>query len=543
MSVGRIGSTEKQAREHAAGLASSSSGGGFAMSRRTMLMGTAALIGMRGAAFAQPVDGGDLVIGQASSPDFLDAMVSTAQSSRNINLQIYEMLVSRDEHINPKPDIADSWTESDDGLTYTFKLRPDVRFHNGKAMTADDVKASIERYARIGTDRVSLQKMTSAEATDPSTVTVKLSERLPSFIEQISSPRAPLVVIPAEDKDKGKGETSKIGTGPYQFVEWVQDSHVTLKRFADYVPNPKFDGTDGLTGKKVAHFDTVTFRVIPEAGARVSALETGEIHISEDIPHQAAVRLANSDVVRVAKLLPWSMLGSVVNCAKSPTDNLDVRRAIQIGINAEEIMAIATDGVYRLDYGLNYPESQYWAGDVGRDLYNQANVDKARELLKKSGYGGEELVILANSQSDENKQSAVVLNQQLADIGFKVRIDAPDFPTGQARRKDPKAWNIFMNGWGLAPWLGPYGIVSFWTGGDAWQNHPDQQLEDLATKLSTSPKLEDRVKAAADFQSRLYDQVYWLRYGDDGIEQAVRSDVQGFTPFRIPRAWNIWRSA
>lgn len=490
---------------------------------------------------AAPARGGSLVIGLEASPDFLDAMVTAGDASREINLHIYEMLISRDERRNPVADLATSYTESEDGLTYVFKLRENVKFHNGKTMTSEDVKGSFERYARVGLDKVALEKASKIEATDPLTLTVQLSERVPSFIEQISSPRAPLVIIPSEQSNRERGKTDVIGTGPYQLVEWKPDSHVTLKRFEGYVPNPAYAGTDGLAGKKVAYFDTVTFSVIPETGARVAALERGEISICEDIPNESAKRLSKSDTVEIVTIFPWSMLGAVLNGVNPPTDNIDVRRAIQIGINAEEIIAIATDGVYRLDYGWNYPESPYWAGDIGKDLYNQANVEKAKALLQSAGYKGEELVILTTSAFKVLNSEAVVLAEQLKKIGFNVRLAVFDAPTWVATGEDdPKAWNVFLDFYGLAPWIGPYGLPNNFTGPNNMQKVRDQTLEMAFQQLRSSPTMEGRKRAAAAFQQRLYDQAYTLRFGDAGTLQGVRRDVKGFKPFKIIRAWNVW---
>src|SRR5688572_22874151 len=181
--------------------------------------------------------GGDLIFLQQSTIRTLDAITSTEQGVRNVTMQIYEMLVTRDEGSNPIPDLAAKIDESPDGLTYTFALRQGVKFHNGKEMTSEDAKASLDRYGRIGFDRADFPKIKSVTAPDKYTLTVTLSERVPSFIEQISSPRAPFVIIPAEEAGKEGDKINVIGTGPFQLVEFVPDSHVKLKRFEDYKPN------------------------------------------------------------------------------------------------------------------------------------------------------------------------------------------------------------------------------------------------------------------------------------------------------------------
>ena len=180
--------------------------------------------------------GGDAIMAQQAQPPTLDAMTTSAQASRNINLHIYETLFARSENATPIPDLVESFTLSDDGLTYVFSLRQGVLFHNGKEMQAEDVKASLERYAKVGASAKIMEPVAGIEATGPHEVTVTMSDVVPDFIGQLSSPRAPAVVIPAEEAAKEAGKIEIIGTGPYEFVEYVPDSHVKLKRFESYSP-------------------------------------------------------------------------------------------------------------------------------------------------------------------------------------------------------------------------------------------------------------------------------------------------------------------
>ena len=150
-------------------------------------------------AIAQGKKGGDVIIAQQAQPPTLDAMTTTAQASRNISLHMFESLYTRDEGANPKPDLAEGVDISADGLTYTFKLRSGVKFHNGKVMTSADAKASMERYARIGGSADVLKPVAAYETPNASTLVLKLSAVFPGLIEAISSPRAPFVVIPEEE--------------------------------------------------------------------------------------------------------------------------------------------------------------------------------------------------------------------------------------------------------------------------------------------------------------------------------------------------------
>jgi peptide/nickel transport system substrate-binding protein len=502
-------------------------------------LAAAAALGLAAAPALAQKRGGELVVLQQSTPPTLDVMTSTNQAVRNVTMQVFEMLISRDEGANPIPDLATDYSESADGLVYRFNLRRGVKFHSGKEMDSADVKATFERYAKVGIDRQDFEVIAGIEAPEKYAVAVTLKRRVPSFVEQISSPRAPMGVIPADQGNRELGKLDIVGTGPYQLVEYVPDSHVKLKRFEGYVANPAYRGIDGFAGHKIAYVDSVVFRVVPEANARLAQLETRAAHISEHIPNQAAKRLKDSKDIAVVKLMPWSMAFLILNAGHGATAHVGVRRAIQIAIDAEEVMTIATDDTYRLNHGFNYPESQYWNGDIGKDRYNRGDKARAKALLQEAGYKGEEIVILATSQIQTVRDQAVLVGEQLKAAGLNVRIDVSDTPAYIAKAAQKEGWNIYTGEFGLAPSIGPYGLPNFWTGPKNWQKQDDPVLEAAFVDLKSKPTLKERQEAANRFYARLYDQVFAVKLGDNGLLQAARREVVGFKPYRIPRAWGV----
>ena len=393
-----------------------------------------------GGAGAQ-VQGGDIIVAQGSNPPSLDAMVTSSQASRNINMNMYETIYGFSDDVKPIPILAETVEISDDGLTYRFPLRRGVKFHNGKEMTAVDVKASLERYRRVGATGNMLDSVASIEITGDYEVTLKMSQVAPTFLEAFSSPRAPAVIIPAEEADAEPGKTKFTGTGPYKFVEFVPDSFVKLERFADYTADTRYAGIDGFGGKKTAYFDTVTYRIMPEGGARIAALEAGEVHVLEQIPVPAARRLASDPNIETYENMPWAFLTFIMNMNVPPTDNVKFREAVQVALNMEEISAIATEGLYNLDHGWQYPGSTYDAGDIGLEYYNQADIPRAKALLEEAGYNGEEFSILTDSNIPEHNKSAVVIAENLKAAGINVVINQVDWPTALQIRLQPEGWN------------------------------------------------------------------------------------------------------
>jgi len=153
------------------------------------------------------------------------------------------------------------------------------------------VVASFDRYRKLGIERGNLDNVDKWEAPDKYTFIIRMKKAQPTFIEDLSSFSVPIVIIPSEQKDAAPLRLEAIGTGPFQLVEYVADSHVKYKRYEGYKPNTQFDDRTGFGGYKVACVDTVTYRIVTESGARVAGLETGELHAVEDVPTKAQADL------------------------------------------------------------------------------------------------------------------------------------------------------------------------------------------------------------------------------------------------------------
>jgi peptide/nickel transport system substrate-binding protein len=484
--------------------------------------------------------GGTAVIAQEAGPATLDMHFSTNIATRNVVMQVFEQLITRDENNAPLLELAESLTESPDGLTYSFKLRKGVKFHNGKAMTSADVLASFERFARIGLQKTILGPVASMTTPDADTFVITLKSKAPAFLEELSQFANPIVIMPAELKDAPGGKVDIIGTGPYQYVEWVADSHVKLKRFDGYVPDTRHKGTTGFGGHKVAWLDELDFRYVKEPVARVAGIETGQFHLTEDVPTKAAKRLKDNKNVVLHPIQRWWIHGAWVNHANPPFDKVEVRRAMQIGLDMDEIMDVATDGAFDLQPGFQYPGTPYFT-EAGKQYYNVNDKKKAAELLKASGYKGEEIVVMTLPAYQSMYDAAVVLVQQMQQIGFKVRMDPVDLPSvGARQRKADGGWHLSFTGLGTGPSVGPFGAMVLMVGPNSLNHAGDPVFDQLYAELQSGPTLEARRATFAKMQERLYEQVKMLKLGDLTKVMAARSTVKGFIPYRIPRMWNVW---
>lgn len=484
--------------------------------------------------------GGDVIIGMTAAPPTLDAQATTAQAARNVSMHIYELLFTRDEGANPKPELAEGVDIAADGMTYTFKLRSGVKFHNGKTMTSADAKASMERYAKVGGSGDALKPVAAYETPDSNTLVLKMGSIFPGLIEAISSPRAPFAIMPSEECGKPVGAPAIIGTGPFAFAEYKPDNYVKMTRFDGYVPNTNYEKRDGFTGRKTPYFDSVTIRIMTEGGARTAALQTGELHVLETLDVPAAKRLKDDKNVHTYTMMPWAFLTLMMNTNWGLTANVEMRRAIQAALDLEEVAAIASDGLYRLDPAWQYPGTNYFPGVAGLDAYTKQDQAKAKAKLAAAGYKGEELQVICDSSIKVHLDAGTVAAEQLRAAGFKVKLTVTDWPTVNASRVKPEGWNIWPLSMGIEPYEGPYNVIGFFGGKAPVQISHDPVIDECITNLASKLKLEDRRAAVAAFQARMYDQAIAVKVGDTGLVQATRSNVLGYAPYRIPRMWDCW---
>jgi peptide/nickel transport system substrate-binding protein len=510
----------------------------------TIAAGVLGATGVLAEPFECPQTGGELIVGLQAGVPSLDQQTNTSSATRNVAMNVYETLVIRDENMNPVPDLAESIEVSDDGLNYTFTLRQGVTFHNGKPMTSADVAASYQRYKDIGFNRSVLDIVESWETPDDATFVITLSAPQPTFIENLSSYTVPIVIMPEEETGKPANQVDIIGTGPFQFVEFVPDSHVLLERYDGYVPNNMLDGVSGFAGRKQACVDSVRFRMLTEAGARMAALETGEAHIVEDVPTISQPRLAETEGVELVQLETWGMNLGYPNWSAPPTDNEQVRQAMVAAMDMEEIMDAATDGAFRLNGALQYPGQAYYS-EAGTEFYNQADPERARELLAEAGYDGEPIVLLTNQQFPFMYTTALVMSEQLKAAGMNAEVKVLDWPTALATsEQETEGWNFFYTAWITTTAIGgPTSLRNLADPNNVFKpenNEGDPEFNRQFEIVENGATLEERQAAFAEAQRIALETVMVIPFGILPNTQGIRSEVENYKPFFNTRVSNVW---
>ena len=482
-----------------------------------------------------------------SAPPTLDLAITLAAAAREAVLFWHETLVAYAENYEIIPVLAERWEVSDDGLTYTFALRKGVKFHNGKEMTSEDVLASTERFLAVTARKSSFEMIESYEAPDDYTVVFRLSYATMTLLDALAYPVGTLVIFPKEvieGKEAGKlTDADMIGTGPYKFAEWKPDQYLKVVRFEDY--QPLGTEVDGLGGGKIPYFDEIYLYPVPESAARVAGLETGEYDYAAAPPTTDYDRLdQNPDITPyIIEDQRWVVI--LFNFRNPLTSNLAFRRAVQAALDIDALGQAITNGrkeFYRVQPSLWFSSSP-WHTEVGAELYNQKNPEKAKQFLQEAGYNGEEVVLLTNRNYDYMYKCIVTAAEQLKAIGMNTRVDILDWPAQQARWKEPD-WHLSVTGYLSQGMFAPDAFAAFYGGGGAdagaGYNNPDMTKAFQDAMQATT--LEDRKKAFEEVQRIWYEDVTGIKTVDTFGLAAIRSDIKGYKPwYNTSRFWSCWR--
>ena len=500
-----------------------------------LMMGAAAVLAGAQAGLAQ--SDGTIVYANNSGPGALDPQMSASLVELEVIHHMYEGLVTIDGSYTTAPLIAESIEVSDDGKTFTFSLRDGIKFHDGTDLTSEDVKATFERYARISPNASALADVASYETPDPLTFVVNLNETNSVFIDVLKTPVYPFVILPAEQADAAPRELEIIGSGPFQLGEWVKDSHLVIEKFDDYVPDDR-PGPDGYAGHKEVLVDAVRYNFVPEANARVAAMQTGEADITTALPDELMGRFEGNEEIETLTVFPFCQQYLIVHSQQSPTDNEKVRQAIRTAVDVDQIIAV-NGGADRKNHSMVYPDGEYFGGEVTDGRYDQGDPETARALLEEAGYGGEEIVLQSNTNYDYMQNAILVLAEQLKGAGMNVRIDITDWTTNASNLQTGEGgWNVSTTSFCSNPLLGP----------QQWQtmiyNFPhvegDQVLDDAYAAFYASLDPADRKDAWLTIEQQVLDQAYMIKVADRGSNRAVNTArLEGFRPYYLNHFWDV----
>lgn len=484
---------------------------------------------------AAPAGGGTLNIAySANDPTTMDPHIANEAQANMIALAVYESLVAYKpgtSEIGPK--LATEWKISEDGETYTFKLRPNVKFTDGSPLTAEAVKFSFDRLHGMGKGPAFVLQgvYDRVDVVDPLTVNVVLKTPVGHFLSMlpkvfIVNPAFVQANTTAEDKWAEKYLYDHVnGTGPFDIERWDHNSQVIFVKKTDYWGAPD--------RPKV---DRVVLRIVPDTSTRQLQLEKGEIDLwGQGIPIDSVPRLKSNQGIAVSEDDAITALYVQVSQVKPPLDNPKVRQAVALAFDYQGFI----DGVYQgtavqaqgiMARGIPYHDSTL--------PMLQKDIPRAKQLLAEAGYpnGGFELEYVAIPADPPERGAGLILQDGLKELNINLKVVEQTWPTMVGRMQtDDKSQLMHLYGYYRFPpyadpdayFFGPFHTSQQIKGynGTFYGNEETDTLMDKG-RTTTDPKERERIYK--QLQKRLMDDVAVIAVANPKAIVAHRTWVKGY---------------
>jgi peptide/nickel transport system substrate-binding protein len=386
---------------------------------------TAGTIVWAGPVEGNPRRGGTLILGMTADPSTLNCGIESSQIVAMVTSSIYNGLIHLDEESNPHPDLAQSWEISPDGLVYTFQLRENAKWHDGRPVTSADVKFSFEnlvgKYNARG--REAYRSIKAIETPGPLTVKISMKKAYSPFLEVLTAHDGcimPKHLYEGTDVLKNPhNDANPVGSGPFKFKEWKKGSHITLTRNENYFKRGR------------PFLDSIVYRIIPNAATRAIAFETGEINAifaSNSFPYQHVDRLKKLRDAMIKDIGSPSLIGLNFNLKGNPiVAKREVRVATAHAIDKNFIVEKGLRGVGKVIDSV-IPPGIPWAYNANVPKY-PFDLKKANALLDEAGYPRNAAGIrfplrLAFEAGNDNSERPVqILREQFKAVGIDIKLE------------------------------------------------------------------------------------------------------------------------
>jgi peptide/nickel transport system substrate-binding protein len=496
--------------------------------------------------------GGTLRFVAQADLKILDPVWTTAYITRNHSYLVYDTLFGTDEKLQVRPQMVDKHSVSKDGMKYTFTLRDGLKWHGGQAVVAEDCAESLKRWMkkdRFG--RLLAAHAAKVAPVDRKTFTLELGERFGPVLEALGKPSSNVpFMMPARIAATSADEQIKeiVGSGPFRFVkdEWQPGNQVVYVKHADYVP--RNEAPSGSAGGKKVHLDKVIWRYMPDAATASAALAAGEVDWWEIPPIDFVPKIEQTASLTTFLPDPLGTQGWLrPNHLHPPFNNKKARQALVAMMNQEMYLqaAIGVPKYYRPCPGVFACAGPY-ASKAGAEGLAKQNLERARQLVKESGYDGRPVTVVHVTDIGFLNGAALVTRELLTAAGFNVDLKAMDWSTNLAVRakKEPPdkgGWNILHTWWMAADVMHPavhFGVSG--AGPGAWFGWPEiPQLEKLITDFVRATDQPRRKQLADEIQRIALDEVAYVPWGEWFLPTAFRKNVTGILKFIAPLFWNV----
>lgn len=460
--------------------------------------------------------GGTVKVSVGSEPDNLDPMLSSATDTSAIMMNVFEGLLGFNEKGEFIPALSETYDISEDGLTYSFKLKQGIKFHDGADFTSKDVKYTYEKLAGLNGEaplnETLNQLLASVETPDDYSVNLILKEKNAGFLSKAT--------ISIVEKDYTQNSTKPVGTGPFKFVEYIQGQKVILEKYPEY----------STIKERMPVIDKVEFKIMTDANARLMGLKSGDLDITSVDAKNVEALKNDYNIVQGPQNMVQLM---ALNNSVEPFNDVKVRQAINYAVNKEEIINTVVNGNgTKVDSFLSPSMSTYFNTDL-KNCYN-TDIEKAKTLLKEAGYeNGFKMTITVPSNYQTHVDTAQVIKNQLSKIGIEADIQLIEWAQwldtvygkanyeatiiGHSGKLDP---NDFLNRFDSA-----YDKNYF--------KFSNPQYDELIHQAAVSTDEAKRVELFKECQQLLVDQAAAVYIQDPDVIYATSKSVQGMKNYPV----------
>lgn len=481
-----------------------------------------------------PKPGGVLRIATSTDPVGLDPMISSAYSTALITEHVYGSLMQYDKELNETtPDLAESVEVSEDRLTYVFKLRPNVKWHDGKPFTSEDVKFSMERQKDPATGSPNAYMYANVEsvtAVDPLTVEVKFSSVTGPFLAFMASPWASMVPKHVVE-EKGDLQTTMVGTGPFKFVSYEPGKSVKMVKNPDYY----------VEGQPLV--DELEIVFISDNTSRLNAVITKQVDLVQELAKKDYRQLSSMPGVKAIALesgsCNWAYIG--MNCTRAPFDNPLVRQAVAFAKNRRAIADNVMFGQAIPLTGGIVPQWS-WAYAENLNLYPETpDIEKAKALLAEAGMpDGFSTTIKVSPAYSDLAGEAAIDQEALRAVGINAEIVNLEWGTFINDVFGGNDFDMQVCGWG-GPFIDPDEFLYPEFHSDQGFNphlFSDPEVDKMLEEGRSTFEREGRKAIYDKVQERIFTLAPVAAGTNNRLIQAQQDYIQGFTP--LPTGMMRW---
>ena len=486
-----------------------------------------------------------------------DPIWTTAYVARNGAALIWDTLYGVDDTLQPRRQMIEAEEVSADGLTWTFRLRPGLKFHDGEPVLAKDAVTSLGRWSARDTAGVMIRAIQNElVAIDDRTFCWILKKPYPKMLLALAKSGSPCCfIMPARiaATDPFKQIKEYVGSGPMRFIksEWTPGAKAVFEKFVDYVPRP--EPASWLAGGKRMLLDRIEWITIPDPATAAAALQSGEVDWWETPIEDLVPLLRRNHNVMADIADPLDNIGILrMNHLYPPFDDVRARRAVLMALNQEDYMHSVVghnDSLWKPLPGFFTPGTALYNEEGGEILKGTRNLDAARRLLAESRYSDQPVTLLAPQDIAYNKAVSEVTADLLKRLGMKVDFVATDWGTVVARRaqRSPPGqggWQVFHTATAGSDCCVPVTYAHLRaSGNDAWFGWPKDPRVEAEIAAWFEAKTPDEEKAAARrINKAALDHVVFAPFGFWLSHQAWRRNVTGIVKGPLPFFWGVGKT-